>query len=111
MIADARAHGLIRGIKITPSLALTHLLFVNDVIILGTCTLFEWMAFDVILSTFCKASGMCISIEKSCFLYNNLDVDVGTDIARFLPYKMDPISSGFKYLGYNLKPLGYKSND
>ena len=111
MIADARSHGLIRGIKISPLLALTHLFFVDDVILLGSGTLSEWMAFDVILSTFCKASGMCISLEKSSFLFSNLDVDVGTDIARFMPYKMDPITIGFKYLGYHLKPLGYKSND
>ena len=74
LIADARDHGLIKGIKITSSLALTHLLFVDDVILLGSGTLSEWMAFDVILSTFCKALGMNISMDKSCFLFNNVDV-------------------------------------
>ena len=63
-IKDARDNGLIRGIKISTTLALTHLLFVDDVILLGTGTLHEWMAFEVILSTFCKASGMSISLEK-----------------------------------------------
>ena len=38
LISDAREHGLIRGIKISPSLALTHLLFVDDVILLGSGT-------------------------------------------------------------------------
>ena len=60
LIDDARDHGLIKGIKISSTLALTHLLFLDDVILLGTGTLSEWMAFDVILSTFCKASGMSI---------------------------------------------------
>ena len=32
-------------------------------------------------------------------------------ISRIMPYKMDPLTSGFKYLGYFLKPLGCKSND
>ena len=40
LIADARAHGLIKGIKISSSLALTHLLFVDDVIMLGIGTFF-----------------------------------------------------------------------
>ena len=111
LIADARDHGLIKGIKISSSLALTHLLFVDDVILLGIGTLSEWMAFEVILSTFCKASGMNISLEKSCFLYNNVEEDIILDIARVLPYKMEPITSGFKYLGYFLKPLGYKVSD
>ena len=76
LISDARDHGLIRGIKVSYSLVLRHLLFVDDVILLGTSTLQEWIAFDVILSTFCKASGMCISLDKSCFLHINIDADI-----------------------------------
>ena len=106
LIIDAREKGFIRGIKISSILALTHLLFVDDVILLGSGTLLEWIAFDVILSTFCKASGMSISVDKSCFLYNNVDVGILGDIGRVIPYKMEPIVIGFKYLGYYLKPLG-----
>ena len=83
----------------------------DDVIVMGTNTLQEWVAFDVILEIFCKASGMCISLDKSCFLYNNIDVVNFMDIARFLPYQMEPIHSGFKYLGYYIKPLGYRVYD
>ena len=111
LIADARAHGLIKGIQISTSLALTHLLFVDDVILLGSGSLTDWMAFDVLLSTFCKASGMIISLDKSSFLYNNVAEDIRLDIGRVLPYKMEHITSGFKYLGYFLKPLGYHVND
>jgi len=110
LINDARVNGLIRAIKISPSLALTHLLFVDDVILLGTGTLLEWMAFDVILSSFCKASGMCISMDKSVFLFNNVETAVLHDISRIMPYKMDPLSTR-KYLGYFLRPLGYKVCD
>ena len=111
LISVAREHGLIRGIQISSTLALTHLLFVDDVILLGTSTLPEWIAFDVILNAFCKASGMTISIDKSSFLFNNVDRDTLGDIARVLPYKMEPIASGFKYLGFYLKPLGYRIGD
>ena len=54
---------------------------------------------------------MCISIDKSSFLYNNVEVDIRTDIAKVLPYKMETISAGFMYLGYFLKPLGYRVHD
>ena len=111
LISNAREHGLIRGIKVSFSLTLTHLLFVDDVILLGTSTLPEWIAFDVILSTFCKASGMCISLDKSCFLHSNMDANILNDIARVLPFKMEPIVSSFKYLGYFIKPLGYRVSD
>ena len=111
LISNARENGLIRGIKISSALALTHLLFVDDVILLGTGTLHEWMAFEVILSTFCKASGMSISLEKSGFLYNNNDEETLLSIARVLPYKMETITIGFKHLGYFLKLLEYKVNN
>ena len=83
----------------------------DDVIIMGAGTLQEWAAFDVILKTFCKASTMCINLEKSCFLYNNIDAVNYMDIARVLPYQMEPISSGFKYLGYYIKHIGYRVCD
>ena len=35
LIADARDNGLIKGIKISSTFVLTHLLFVDDVILLG----------------------------------------------------------------------------
>ena len=54
---------------------------------------------------------MCISVDKSCFLFNHVDEDILGGIACVLPYKMEPIVSGFKYLGYFLKPLGYKFSD
>ena len=111
MIADTRDHGLIKGIKIYSTFALTHLLFVDDVILLGYGSLSKWMAFDVILNKFFKVSGMCISIDKSCFLYNNVDIDIRSEISKDLPYKMEPINIGFIYLGYFLKPLGYRVRD
>ena len=111
LIADARDNGLIKGIKISSTFVLTHLLFVDDVILLGSGTLSKWMAFVVILSRFYKASGMCISVDKSSFLYNNVDVDICTEIAKALLYKMENITAGFMYLGYFLKPLGYRVRD
>ena len=44
-------------------------------------------------------------------MYNNIDDDMFQDIARVLPYQMEPIVSRFKYLGYFLKPLGYRVSD
>ena len=65
LIRDARSNGLIKGIHISPSLALSHLLFIDDVILMGSGTLLDWAAFEVILETFCKASGMVINVDKS----------------------------------------------
>ena len=111
LIKDAIAGGLIRGINISTSLTLTHLLFVNDVVLFGLGIVLEWMAFEVILETFCAASGMCISVDKSSFLFNALEAGVLENIHLFLPYTAEPMHKGFKYLGYYIKPLGYGVKD
>ena len=68
---------MIRGIKISASLTLTHLLFVDDVVLFGLGTMLEWMDFEVILETLCAASGMY------GFLFNELEVCVLESIHLF----------------------------
>ena len=63
------------------------------------------------MNAFCLTSGMCISMDKSGFLFNNVEEEVLNSINGFLPYKLDPITQGFKYLGYYIKPLGYEVKD
>ena len=58
LIEDAKHYGKIKGIKISTHLFLTHLLFVDDVILFGLGTYEEWITFKVILDTFCEAFGM-----------------------------------------------------
>ena len=77
----------------------------------GIGTLEEWKAFDEILAVFSSASGMCISVEKSPFLYNEVEEEIQNGISIFMPYKMDLIMMGFNCLGYFLKPLGYGIKD
>ena len=76
MIEEAKRKGKIKGIKISARLFLTHLLFVDDVILFGFGSLEEWRAFKDILDTFCEASGMSININKSSFLHNDLGEDI-----------------------------------
>ena len=64
-----------------------------------------------LLDLFCTTSRMSISLDKSSFLSNNLTDEVSNNISAILPYKMEPIDLGFKYLGFRLKPLGYCLKD
>ena len=111
LIKDAKTKGRIQSIQILVNMTLTHLLFVDDVILFGLDIFDEWRAFDVLLDTFCAAPGMCISLEKSSFLFSDLELEVQRSIHCLLPYKMEPISNGFKYLSYYIKPLGYLVKD
>ena len=95
------------GFEVSSSLNLTHLLFVDDVLLFGVGTVEEWQHFKVLLHLFCSATGMQISEEKSSFLYNKIDDIARENVAVILPFKMDPLSVGFKYLGFYLKPIGY----
>ena len=111
LIEDACKHGKVKGIKISKDLSLTHLLFVDDVILFGMGTIEEWISLKVLLDIFCEASGMLINSEKSCFLCNNLDDGLLTRITHTLPYKTQSMTTGFKYLGYFIKPSGYLVKD
>ena len=109
IILDAKQKCHIKGFQYSPSLSLTHMLFVDDAILFGIGTVNEWGAYKEALDLFCSATGTAIRNEKSSFLYQNVDEETRRQIAALLPYSMAPITSGFKYLGYHLKPLGYRS--
>ena len=83
----------------------------DDVILFGRGTLEEWNAYKAVLDLFCSTYGMSISMEKSSFLRNNLMDKVYNSISAILPFKMDPINQGFKYLVFRPKPLGYVIKD
>ena len=68
LIEEAKRTVKVKGIKVTSKLSLTHLLFVDDVILFGLGSYEEWLAFKGILDIFCEASGMSINVNKSCFL-------------------------------------------
>ena len=75
IIMDAQHYGLIMGYQYSPHLSLTHLFFVDDVILIGVGTIEEWSAYKGALDLFCKVSGMSVSPLKSSFLYQNVDSD------------------------------------
>lgn len=73
LILLAKAQGSITGIKTSRHFFITHLLFVDDVLIFGAGTLEEWSQYKTILDLFCLATSMSISISKSCFYYFQLN--------------------------------------
>ena len=111
LIEDAKRNGVIKGIKISANLFLTHLLFVDDVILFGMGSFEEWIAFKVLLDTFCEASDMKINMDKSVFLHHDLDEVMLGRISGIMPYRFAHLNHGFTYLGFFLKPLGYLVKD
>ena len=84
IILDAQHKGHIIGFQYSHSLFLTHLLFVDDVILYGIGTVEEWGAYKEDLDLFCSAIGMAVSTEKSSFLYQNVYEETHGQIAALL---------------------------
>ena len=99
--------GHIIGFQYSPSLSLTHMLFVDDVILFGIGIVNEWGAYKDAMDLFCSATGMAVNNEKSSFLYQNVDEETRLHIATLLSsHTMAPITYGFKYLGFSLETSG-----
>ena len=52
---------------------LTHLIFVDDVLLFGNGSVEEWCYFHAIISLFYEAFGLDDSNEKSSFIFANVD--------------------------------------
>jgi hypothetical protein len=60
-------------LKVAIETIISHLLFVDDVLILGIGKFEDRMEFQTILTNFCLVFGMDINCQKSCFLAQNID--------------------------------------
>jgi len=58
----------IAGIPVAKRLRITHLMFLDDVVLFGICCKTEWGNYKKVLELFCKATGMDFSSEKYVFL-------------------------------------------
>ena len=75
IIIDAQRKAKIKWIKVSSILSITQFLFVDDVILFGMGLQEEWQAYKEVLELLCSATGMTVSLEKSSFLYNEVDVE------------------------------------
>ena len=62
------AENKIEGVLVEKGIRITHILFVNDILLLGNKTFTEWKVFKEVLDLFCKETGTDFSPHKSLFL-------------------------------------------
>jgi hypothetical protein len=60
----------VKGFKVSSTISLSHLLFVDDIILFGEGTVKEWESFKIILDLLCAATGMQINVNKSQLLFH-----------------------------------------
>jgi hypothetical protein len=110
-ISHAKSAGTFSGIKISPVLFLTHLLFVDDVLIFSGGSRREVEVLRNILSLFSKATGMQINDRKSSLSTYLLTEEEEQAHNLFFPYERKTLDDGIKYLGFILKPNDYRKED
>jgi hypothetical protein len=68
MVNQAVDLGSFQGLKVALNTLISHLLFVDDVLILGSGNINYWKTLKVILSKFCEATILFINQHKSVFI-------------------------------------------
>jgi hypothetical protein len=101
----------LEGIPVARGIFITHLMFVDDVILFGNGNIVEWEVFKEILGLFCKATGMDFSPQKSLFLEVGWAEEELALLKLIFPFEVNSVDTGFKYLGCFLKPNCYLKSD
>jgi hypothetical protein len=111
LIEKEKYLGKIMGVKVLVRVRITHLLFVDDVLLFGRGSISEWRDFHRILCLFSKATGLMINLDKSSFLSHAVDDEMQYQIKDLFNIHVIDLELGFKYLGFFLKPNCYATSD
>ena len=111
LLRNAKETKVIEGVTFVGIVNLTHLIFVDDVLLFDKGTLEEWQAFQSLISLFCDSSRLEVSPNKSCFVFYNMEVEEYNEVKAILDFQMVDFIYGFKYFGFMLKLVGYTLKD
>lgn len=98
MILEARRRGDIKGIKVVVNLSISHLLFIDDLLLFSDGSRRETHQLKKIIDLFLKATRMCINIKKSSLIVEGFTRAEIRMISKDIPFE-----DNFKYLGFHLK--------
>jgi len=111
LIDSAKRTGDIWGLRISKFFSLTHLLFVDDVLILMDGSIRNTRSFSKILLLFSSATGMLANQSKSTITCSHTSVQESFFSQQDFPYSIHPLDRGLQYLGYWLKPISQRIVD
>jgi len=110
-LISTKAEGSFRGIPITQVLYITHLLFVDDIMLFCDGSRQDIEKLSEGLSLIQVAAGMMVNVGKSTISCSNLTEEEIQRITNRLPYRTYDLDDGLKYLGFLLKPNSYLKAD
>jgi hypothetical protein len=99
------------GVPLSPTLRISHLLFMDYVLIL--CNGLRRYAEKprAIFDLFSRATGMQINGKSSTMSAHLMEEEEVEIYKEFSPFKSMPFDEWLKYLGFQLKPNNYKKED
>jgi hypothetical protein len=101
----------IEGIVVARGLNITHLMFVDDVILFGSGKFLEWESFKEVMDLCCNATRMAFSPHKSYFLEVRWKEEDLVVLKGILAFEVTLVEVVFKYLGFFLKLYCYTKTD
>lgn len=108
LIGTAKREGGLKGLKMNEHCHLTHLLFVDDVMIFLDGNIRDSTSFHDILILFEKAIVMVANQSKSTITLSHTSPQGDRLALHFFHYQLHNISDGLKYLGFRIKPHSYQ---
>jgi len=99
------------GISLTPTLRITHLLFVDDVLIFYNGLQRDAETLCDIIDLFFHATGMMINERNSTLSFQNLEKEKVEIYKNLFPFEARNFEDGLKYFGFHLKPNSYENMD
>ena len=83
-----------KGIRMGESIPLTHLLFVDDILLFIMGTKGEEKKFKEMMDLYRKTTRMEVNIDKSSILFNDLKEDREMDCRLITPFNLVPFDDG-----------------
>eukprot|EP00253_Pinus_taeda_P034809 PITA_34809 len=111
IISSARGRHHLTGIKIVDNLFLNHLLFVDDILIFLNGSIGDSTALHGSILLFQQTTGMLINNNKSTITMVGCSIHESAFASQRFPFTFSNLADGIKYLGFRLKPSGYKIAD
>ena len=110
-IVHATLHETYHGLSFGNETILTHVLFVDDIVMVNDGSELSLSTLYEILMHFCKASGMQINVNKSSLYFSCMEDTEVIILQNIFTFPVDRIENGMKYLGFHLKPCRYLIRD
>jgi len=111
LVREEFRRGRLQGIKITEGCMLTHLIFVDDVLLFLNGSIGDLTIMKKTFALFQSTTGMNVNNNKSTLREAGCSpYEIHYALQRF-QFTLLRLEEGLRYLGYKLKPLGYKIVD